>query len=946
MSPCFVFDARAGNLGVLGMRHICQTILLLFFVALRLAVDMAAQPHPDAGAEGARWLAREGVFQGKIYIPQNAVPEERDAAAVLAEWFHKVAAVKPEVATESPLSPGGAPPSPAPGIYVGRTRLAASQETMFPKTAGDAWLWRPVGPRMLLLLGNTPLATRMAVGEFIQQHLGVIFLMPGENGAEWHPLPVVRMPSARIEIPVFKWRHFSGFDANPSQIAWLRDNGLGELPLRTKTPCAKSIAPAGPRLPAPKTVAATAKCVADFFQSDPAVPMFLLGAEDFPARDSPDFPSNLSPAGRYFRGRPDHTNHFYVFMNQAASALWPAPPPVPGVPRWEPARWNGHAPAGDVIPQPIPSERFLACLAGGNHIRVPDFPLHPNLFPILASDRSQWRDPVFRRHDIKTIRAWSGSGVRQFGLRDSYQGRGFAVPRVFFDERIDSIRCGVENNATLFHAQSLPEWAFDAPSLWLAARLLLHPAQNSALLLNHFFNEAYGPAASAMGVFFDELSRCWDDAGPARDLKFIHNEGVGDLVPAATQARLREALQRAEAAFDNLPAQTGALFASAMRRRASPHGASFSNKWPNDEDARLARQQMRVRMVSLAFEVVEQFLHWHRARVSLQEFEPTTPDEARAMLRELVREQKLRLEYDRCRARWDDSEINPARNSTPPHPQFFADDVRNTAITRLLRLCASGGATGDGDWQGVFSEVVAYAQQQGDAALVALGAEFNPAIPLFEENFAVHSDNSGTLGAALAPRRENDAGVLSAPDAPQPHLPAGVRSLPPPPWKAELTDCETLFVRIAPLDIASAAGIPPFLFLENKKKSLFGKSPAPVARLQITGSENVVLSRDVSGITAGVPISAEIFVRGAITSSAVAKLELRFFDANGLPLPGSRTAAILRAAPERWRPIAILATPPPAATTVRVSLVCRTQESNETLEFALLRLRAHPPASF
>jgi hypothetical protein len=923
-----------------------KSLVCILFSALTLcfvfAQQVPAQPNASPDSEPL-WLVREGVFRGKIFLPEKPAPEERDAAGTLARWILKVTGAKAEIVPEDANTF-------APGVYIGATRHAAKRKISAPPSPGETWHWAPAGHGALFILGNSPLATRLAVGEFLQIHLGVTFLLPGEWGAEWAALRVVSMPAAaHTNEPGYKWRFLSGAGDSPESLAWMRNNGLGAFPLFTHAlhgvfdaETAKTrpdffpfvrgehLLPSGlgpwepqPNLAAPGAATHAASRAAAFFRKETSAPMFSLGINDSLLWDESAATTAFLTPGSYFRGIPDYSNYVFVFMNRVATALWPHPATGKGQPAWDTDRWTdgqaswGKGNAGSFgreqkAPSTLgeralpvqPPGKFLGCLAYAGCERPPDFPLHPNIFPVLATDRSQWRDPVFRSHDSRLLRRWARSGVRHFGIYDYYYGRDFVFPRVFFDEEIDSIRWGAENGAALFYAELYPDWGFDAPKAWLATRLLLYPSQNSALLLKHFFNEAYGPAADPMREFFDTASRCWDGAGPARWLKFRKSEGIGDLVSEAQQTAMHDALQRAADAFPGA---------------ALPGSRNFAVPTPTLNDhanERLARQQIRVRMTALAFAATERFLVWHRLRARLQSARPDTPAAARRMLAALTTETRLRREFETARELWEHSEVNPGATatagttagagvSTRHHP--FPGGIGFTMIERLLRESASraNGPSG-GEWNAVFNEVALFAMRRGGTALVHAAANPGKGAVLLRESF-------------------------DAPSFPEPeHRPPtaiGEATRLRAPWRTVLSDCETLRFGFVP-----------------DQKSAARTGSADEARqgfLRIGGADEAALLRDVPGVAPGTWIAVRVFVRGSISPGARAGLTLRFLDAAGKRLPQAHVSVLLYADSSEWSPVVALGRAPAGAVAARVILECHEQEAGESLDWDNLTVTAY-----
>jgi len=892
-----------------------------FAAAFALAAATAsAQPPFTAIPEGA-WLAKNGVFNGKIYLPAVPAPAEREAAKTLALWFGKVADAAPEIAPEPPGTDAIA------GILVGATRRAAAAGITAPAAgAGETWRWEPRAARALFLLGNTPLATRLAAGDFIQRHLGVAFLLPGEWGAEWTPAGGVRLPrDGFARVPAFAWRGLSGTGGAAAAREWRLNNGLGAMPdfthgLHGVFDAATAAAhpgffpviagrrhlPSGrgPYEPQPNLAAAGAALhaagrAAAFFRANPEAPSFMLGITDSQEWDESPATRALAPPGRFFRNLPDYSNCVFMFMNRVATALWPAPAGV----RWDTARWRDNAAGAGAIPA-VPAAKLLGCIAYGNCQRAPDFPLHPNIMPVLAADRSQWRDTAFARADRELIADWSRSGVRRFGLYDYLYGRDFLIPRIFFEEQTDAARWAEAHGASLFYAELYPDWGFDAPKAWLATRLFLRPSRDSAPLLDYFFQEAYGPAAPAAREFFDIAGECWRrNAGGARWLKFRFSENAGELVSERDQRRMRDALMRAEQAFPAaLPGDfhhTGATPARLPPDVTPPPAPPRRDA--SARAARLLRQQVRLRMTTLAFAVTDRFLDWHRNRAELfRAAPPAEPADALAQWAKLRREPELRRRFMDALAAWNVSDCNPGEPRR--WEDFERGNIGATVALRLLRACrgrvraarAANDAAGAAEWASAGREIAAGAIRLGLRPLLR-SRHFSPdaaAPPLWEETFPPEA---------------------FAPPPPESWLAALPVALPRAPWRAEVAANATLRLGCAREDNAAGG----------------------VSFLRMTGAGAASFARDIPGaLNAGDAIVAVAHLRGRVSAGATVALAVQFLDAAGRPLRTGQAALALPAEHSDWRPLACVAEVPAggAAGGARLVFRCEGQEPDETLD--------------
>jgi hypothetical protein len=862
------------------------------------AVPVIAQSARDAGGAGIV-LVEERRFLGKIFIPSDATDEERAAARTLATWVREVTGATAEIVPEPDEVEAGDPPGA--GVYVGATRQAALQRVRAPEGAGDAWLWEERHRRALFILGNSPVATRLAVGDFVRRHLGVVFLVPGEWGAEWTPRRTLVVPrGAHVRRPSYLWRNLS-VGTSAAEGEWCRNNGLGDLPLINhslhtvfdkaaagshpeffptiggvrKLPSGRGGYEPQPHLAAPGAASYAARRASDFFARDAASSVFSLSINDNMGWDETAETRALAPRGCFFRNRPDYSGYVFAFMNRVATALWPAPTGV----EWDAARWRDAGVGVGGIPPltAVPPEKLLTCLAYHHCENVPGFALHPNIFPVLTADRSQWRDPAFREEDRDLIRRWARSGVRHFGLYDYYYGNDHLVPRIFLRHEAESIRWGAENGASLFYAEVNANWGFDGPKSWLAAQLLLDAGQEPGALLERYFNEAYGPAAASMREFFAIAERCWDEQpGPARWIKFWLLENAATLFPPGRQRQMRAALANAERVFP--PPRL-------------PRNAREAKAQPGHD--RLLRQRARVRMTSLAFASTERLLEWYRLRENLLRRTHATPGEVRDTIGLMALERAARKDFLAALGHWRTTAVNPG--ATPAWAHFLTGGTDATLVGRLLDVCARNvaGNSGREDWREAFVEVALLASRCGLAPMV--NALHQPASVkvLARDDFGEASFRHERLQDWAS---GDPAGALK------------------PPWKVTL------------LGTAS------------------GRLGNGGGFLRIRGQEQATLSREVAGLGEGDWVLAKAFCRGRVNPGASATLEVAFVETStGKPRRARHVALLLPGICEDWRLVANLVRVPRGVQALSVSLRSMGQEVDETLDWRDFSVEKLPP---
>ena len=546
-----------------------RTLALLCF--LLLGTSLRADGLFDAG----RWAP--------IVVPADPEVDEWHAARTLADWCERVTGVRPEIRNETKGVRG-----PELAIYVGDTVGAKFAGISAPVAEGDTARRAVVG-RSVYLVGNNPAATRIAVGRFCEQHLGVFFAMPGPQGAEWTSRYQLGFPAADEFRPDFRWRELGGL--NELSFDWACSVGFGRAPefshglyrafdrkvwqedptlfasvdgLRAE-PKGSAFEP-NPRFDHPQAAAVGARFARDYFRKHPDAFSVPLGVND-----TFDF-DDAAPVEGWFRDRPVRTNQVVAFLNGVADSVW--------------------APEGD-----LRGERHaIGALAYMQTLRAPTIPVRPAVFPWVCAERIGYGDAAFAEQDRANVAAWAKSGARRVGVYDYLYGAEVASPRVNLTALIQSIRSTRTAGATGWYAEAYPVWAFDAPKLWLAAKLLEDGAADTPALLRRWFSATYGPGADPMLAAYGQLENAWrrdaQRGGKDAFLRHFHDQRGALVLSPAEIAAISAHLRAAHDALLVEPKSTAA--AAARLARQSARLRQFGEAWELFLSYREAVQARRV----------------------------------------------------------------------------------------------------------------------------------------------------------------------------------------------------------------------------------------------------------------------------------------------------------------------------------------------------------------
>jgi len=433
-----------------------------------------------------------------IIIPENPEVDEFYAGQTLVDWCERVTGQRPELIEEN-----SAIKNYPTGIFIGRTASAKAALISVPESEGDVAI-RVIHDGSVFLLGNRPHATRIAVGRFCEQVLGVTFAFPGERGADWEIKKEIPLASFDLFQPDFKWRRITGLSSDDAK-EWALNIGYGRTPDfshglyaafnqkiweqdptlladlgqgRVK-PTGNEFAP-NPNLAHPQAPAVGAAFVREWFQKYPQAFSAPMGVND-----SMIFDQSV-PSEGWFRDRPVRTDYVMGFLNKVAELNW--------------------KPDDD----PEGKKHAIGTLAYLQTQRAPTIRLNPAIFPWVCADRIGYAIPEFAQQDTENLANWVKSGAKRVGVYDYWYGAGYAVPRIHFTAQSESIHAAHQVGVVGWYAELGAIWAFDAPKAWLGAKKCERPHADSESLLDQWFQAAYGPGAIPMRNVYRTIEAAWD----------------------------------------------------------------------------------------------------------------------------------------------------------------------------------------------------------------------------------------------------------------------------------------------------------------------------------------------------------------------------------------------------------------------------------------------------
>lgn len=558
-------------------------------------------------------LFENGQWQVNLVQPANPEPDEWYASQMLVRWCEIVTGQRPVVLSEEQDT------SSRPAIYIGQTAAFRKSQHQWSVTEGDEAVCFTQGSQ-IFLVGNNPVATRQAVGRFCERTLKVFFAFPGVVGADWEPQVRIDWPQPDVFKPAFAWREVSGLGNELSQ-EWAYAIGYGRAPAFShglyaafgKLPAAEakvfspmvrgkrvplqgSAYEPNPNLLAPQAAEVGAKYARDWFHHHPQDFSVPLGVNDTLSYD------DRAESSGWYRDRPVRTDYVINYLNQVANSFW--------------------EPTGDLQGQ----HHALGTLAYLQTLQAPQVKVHPAIFPWVCADRLGCADAAFAQMEAANLAAWVKSGARRVGAYDYWYGVDFCTPRIHFTAQAQAIQQAAQAGVVGWYAEVSPLWAFDAPKLWLGAKLLENPHQSAEALLQQWFHAAYGVAALPMQEIYQTCEQAWTrDAhlgGTQQWLRHFRAENSSAVFNANELASVTHHLVEAETLLKNNAAESG---------------------------ARKERQLERLRQWQEAWDLVLKMREVYEARQA----KPSTRTQVRAALERLSRaEQTLASSEQRFNIAW------------------------------------------------------------------------------------------------------------------------------------------------------------------------------------------------------------------------------------------------------------------------------------------------------
>ncbi len=449
---------------------------------------------------GAGFPVLDGQQKAVIVHDRYARDEGVQAYQDLAAYLKTSTGQDFTVVSERDFQPEAGPP-----IYVGQCRaVQRALRADLRRLDRDAYMV-VVEEGQVMLVGPRPWSTYWAVCQFLEDYVGVRWLIPGPLGEDVPRHDTIVVPCGRhtyspsILSRLWSGAHYGGvwslrqrihgryaFHHNLLNI-FPADKYFDQHPEYFPIHGDKRYRPGKtdhswqPCMTDPGTVQVAADAAREAFANNPDLESFSYGMNDgggwcecgsCKANDRP------MPAWHDFSG--DKSYLYYSWLNRVAANLEQDHP-----------------------------DKMLGCLAYSSCILPPPgLKLHRNIIPYFTSNRADYWDPKFKRQDQQLLNRWSRS-TNQMGIYDYAYGMGFAVPRIFNHLFQGAIQFAVAHKVRGFYAEVYPNWGLDGHKLYVMSRILWDPEVDVDALTDEWNERMFREAAEPMKKHFARCERAW-----------------------------------------------------------------------------------------------------------------------------------------------------------------------------------------------------------------------------------------------------------------------------------------------------------------------------------------------------------------------------------------------------------------------------------------------------
>ena len=465
-------------------------------------------------------LVRDGRAQATIVIDGARYPRTEDLTnqwQTLERTIRNMAGevveyVRKSTGADLPLTDRNAEPLPEGGVFLHIGRSGYVDGLMGEELEGidpTGYIIRAIDGCNLVITGQTPEGTEFGTYEFLEQFVGIRWLMPTEVGEHIPKQDELSIPGDTNIVDEPAFMQVPGIAFMPTHKKWARKmrfwtrlnfhHSLVKLfapqlykethpefyPLK-RPDDARRYVPANnkdyrwqPCFTAPGLVAEAARRIIEAFDRGPRYKSYSFGVNDSNDYCQCENCRQEYIEGEKFLGFASYSDCYFKFCNAVVEKVLAVHPDA----------WFG--------------------LIAYSHVGAPpvNVEVHPRIVPFMTYDTMQLIDPVRRERHEKLLQAWKRK-CTFIGRYDYTYGDHHVPPRIYTHHWADYVRWARDHNVRAWYAETYPFFG-EAPKYYVMAKIWWNPDREVDEILEEWYRLSFGKAAEPMKSYFGHWEDYW-----------------------------------------------------------------------------------------------------------------------------------------------------------------------------------------------------------------------------------------------------------------------------------------------------------------------------------------------------------------------------------------------------------------------------------------------------
>ena len=479
----------------------------VFFILLVL-LDLVVYDSSKAQALTTMRISENGAALAGIALPSSPSDQLREVAEKLKKCLGQVTGASFIISDEA--KPFQDETAMKAKIWIGNTKMASQWNLDLSDLDNDGYVIFFKDKSEVIIVGPTDWGTEFGVYSFLEDYVGVRWLMPGPEGTHIPDIQTLEIETKnQRQSPVFFSRHFFGLK-NETVNLWARYNRLHSR-IEFHHNMSRLFPPSEIREAHPEFLPkkeGSGELPGDNEHSYWQPCFMESGTVDFSANKIISYFEKYPNKNSYSLGLNDGA---WKYRCENTPSLFRIN--YLGMKHWSEIYFKWANSVVERVLSKYPNKQF-GCLAYNNLAEPPSgMDVHYSIIPYITSDRLKWIDAE-RQHKEKVMHLYWKSRAVSLGWYDYIYGTPYLIPRVYFHLMAENYRYAAKKGVVGMTAEAYPNWG-EGPKLYLVLKLWWNPELDVDFVLSEWYRLAVGSAASEyLAAYFELWESFWINRVP------------------------------------------------------------------------------------------------------------------------------------------------------------------------------------------------------------------------------------------------------------------------------------------------------------------------------------------------------------------------------------------------------------------------------------------------